>query len=83
MGPGALPSGKRVHTFRGHTGPVYSLAFAPDGRCLLSGSEDTSLRLWDLEVGQSLLVLEGHTGVVRAVALSHDGKWVATGRASW
>ena len=34
--------------FKGHTGSVYSVGFSPDGRTVVSGSGDTSCRLWDL-----------------------------------
>jgi WD40 repeat protein len=41
-------TGKLVRTFRGHTGLVSSLAFSPDGRRLVSGSRDHSVKVWDV-----------------------------------
>jgi WD40 repeat protein len=37
-----------VHSFRGHTGIVGSLAFSPKGRWLFSGSRDKTVKVWDL-----------------------------------
>jgi WD40 repeat protein len=41
-------TGKLIHSFRGHTGLVSSLAFSLDGQRLVSGSRDTTVKVWDL-----------------------------------
>jgi WD40 repeat protein len=40
--------GKLLRTFRGHTGLVSSLAFTRDGRSLVSGSRDHTVKFWDM-----------------------------------
>ena len=41
-------TGTLVRSFRGHTGLVTSIAFSPEGRLLLSGSRDKTVKVWDL-----------------------------------
>lgn len=43
--------------FRGHTGKITGLAFVPNGRMLVSGSNDGTVRLWDLQTGQEIAAL--------------------------
>ncbi|HZY90771.1 MAG TPA: WD40 repeat domain-containing protein, partial [Gemmataceae bacterium] len=58
----------------GHTNEVISVAASPDGRLALSGSNDGTIRLWDLQAGKELRQLPGHKGQAWAVAFSPDGK---------
>jgi WD40 repeat protein/serine/threonine protein kinase len=63
--------------FVGHTGEINALAVSPNGKTLLTGSEDDTARMWDAKTGKCLTVLE-HADPVRSVAFSPDGKAVAT-----
>ena len=64
------PGGSLIRTLEGHADSVYAVTVTPDGRCAVSASGDHTLRLWDLETGQTVRTLEGHTGWVSAVAMN-------------
>jgi WD40 repeat protein len=58
------------------------VAVLPDGRRALSGSFDLTLRLWDLETGESR-ALKGHTGAVASVAVLPDGRRALSAGSNW
>ena len=68
-----------LRTLEGHAGAVLSVALSRDARTLVTGSEDTAVRVWDGATGQLLRTLKGHARGVRAVALSGDGQTVVSG----
>src|SRR5437764_9901566 len=53
-----IERGSYRKALHGHTAVVHDLAFMPDGRSLLSGSEDGTLRVWDVERGQCARVIQ-------------------------
>ncbi|KAJ7159010.1 quinon protein alcohol dehydrogenase-like superfamily [Mycena crocata] len=64
----------------GHLDYVRAVAFSPDGKCIVSGSDDKTLRRWDAENGEPVgTSLKGHTDYVSSVAFSPDGKRIASG----
>ena len=53
------------------------MAFSPDGKRIVSGSDDNTVKVWDARTGQEVLTLKGHTDGVISVAFSPDGKRIA------
>ena len=62
-----------------HGGRVKVLVFSRDGKHLVSGSRDNSIRLWDVETGTEFDVLSGHVGEVNTLAFSADGTTLISG----
>ncbi len=62
---------------RGHTSTVYAVEFSRDGRRLLSASDDSTARLWNLDDGSSVALL-GHDDDVRTARFSSDERTVVT-----
>src|SRR5215472_13745845 len=63
-----------IRTFTGHSDPVKSVAFAPDGRTALFGSSDNTVKLWDVASGTETRTFTGHSDPVTSVAFAPDGR---------
>ena len=74
-----LPAGASLVPQAGHSADIMSVAFSPDGRTLLSGSRDNTLKLWDAARGTLLRSIEGHKNGVATVVFSPDGRTVLSG----
>ena len=68
-------------TYR-HSAPVNAVAFSPDGTLVLTGSEDSTARLWRVDSDQLLSSLR-HDSRVSAVAFSPDGKYATAMTSNW
>jgi WD40 repeat protein len=72
-----MPIYRRI--YHGHTAGVSSLAWSPDGIHIVSGSGDTTVQVWNVNTGESVVTYRGHQGMVSAVAWSPDGAFIASG----
>src|SRR4051812_11771634 len=60
----------------GHAGNITAMAFHPDGKRVVTASDDKTARLWDADSGKELFILRGHQAEVKEAAFSPDGRLV-------
>ena len=72
--------GQEVKRFSGHTGAIRCLAFSPDGKRLATGSDDKSIRLWDMPAGREVLRLNRHTAGITALAFTAGNRLLSASR---
>jgi WD40 repeat protein len=75
---GAMDACRERRTLLGHRGKAVATAFHPDGRRVLTLSEDGTARIWDGETGLTLATLAAEAGSVLAGQFSPDGRHVVT-----
>ncbi|MFZ1109266.1 MAG: caspase family protein [Rhodomicrobium sp.] len=68
----------------GHMALIKGLAFTPDGKFIVSASNDKVIRVWDWRAGKTVRTIRGQSGPgqegkIFAMALSPDGRWLAVG----
>ena len=73
---------KELMVFNGHTDSVSTLAFSPNGKLLVSGGADKTVRLWETETGKLRRTREEHTAPINTVAFSLSGErfWSASSK---
>ncbi|MBW4457979.1 MAG: ribosome assembly protein 4 [Nostoc indistinguendum CM1-VF10] len=70
-----------LNTLEGHTNAVWSVMYSPDGKTIASGSDDNTIKIWDVTTGKAIKTLTGHTSRVDSVVYSPDGRTLASGSA--
>ncbi len=75
----ANPNISLQRNLTGHSNSVTSVAISPDGRTLVSGSSDNTIKVWDLVTFREKATLTGHSDWVLSVAISPDGRTLVSG----
>lgn len=74
-----VQTGKRNLLFFGHSGYIFDIDFSPNGKYILTASDDHSAKLFDSQSGEELQSYNDHSSRVLSCAFSHDSKLVLTG----
>ncbi|ETN98998.1 WD-40 repeat protein, partial [Reticulomyxa filosa] len=67
---------KLLRILQGHNGVIRCVKFSPDNNKIVSSSDDTLIKIWDIELGKSIQTFKGHNDYVRAAEFSPDGNTI-------
>lgn len=68
-----------LHSFFGHFNSVRSVKFSPDGRYIVSGSVDRTIKVWRINDGMIVRNFIGHKNYVNSVCFSNDANYIVSG----
>ena len=78
------PPGTTIEIYRGHIWSVYSVAWSPDGKHIVSGGDNSGeghlngVHVWEATTGKRVIDYKGHSGSVTSVAWSPDGRYIVS-----
>ncbi|KAL3282784.1 hypothetical protein HHI36_005951 [Cryptolaemus montrouzieri] len=67
------------YTFTKHNKSVFTVDISPNQQCVVTGSEDDSAYVWNLNTREVLFECTGHKDSITEACFNHDGQYVATG----
>ncbi|MGB3191188.1 MAG: WD40 repeat domain-containing protein, partial [Limnoraphis sp.] len=76
---GSLSEGRERNRLLGHDNWVRSVSISNDGKTIVSGSSDKTIKVWNLQTGELIRTLKGHGGPVFSVSISNDSKTIVSG----
>jgi WD40 repeat protein len=75
---GAITATRVITTLVGHGNDITSVAFSPNGKCLVTSSDDRTAIIWAVPDGTRLRTLAGHTRELYSASWSADGRYIVT-----
>lgn len=63
----------------GHDGPINTIAVSPNGKYIVSGSCDKTIKIWDMLTGKELNTLTNHNDWINSIVISKDGRFIVSG----
>ncbi len=72
MSSTSRPKASRIISLHGHGGPVWCLQIDKETEYLVSGSYDTTVKIWNWQTAACIRTLRGHTGWISALAIDDD-----------
>jgi WD40 repeat protein len=63
-----------LHELKGHAATIYALGFHPDGKYVVTGSYDRTVRLWNVDTGECTLILHGFKDEIFTVSFFDHGR---------
>jgi WD40 repeat protein len=74
-----VTSKEKIWTLTGHTGEIRGVAFSPDGKSIVSGSRDNTIKIWDIESGWEIKTFQNvHDSYFESLSYSPDGRHFLT-----
>jgi WD40 repeat protein len=65
-------------TLTGHKSDINQVRYSPDGKLIITSSDDNNAIIWDKATGKAKWILSGHSSFVKDAQFSPDGKYVIT-----
>lgn len=64
---------------QGHTSAINVVTYSPDGKFVISASNDNTIKMWDVKSGIDIKTFAGHTSAVKCIEMSADAKTILSG----
>jgi WD40 repeat protein len=71
--------GQLLGVLDGHTADINVVSYSPDGKLIVTASDDKSARVWDATTGKAVAIMAEHAGPVYTARFLSDGSHVVTG----